>query len=241
MFISSVLIAGAYQAYRYTMTSANREKLKAELQSDIMTVCNIIEKDIRMAGCGLPGNGLTADLSDPANPVLKIFSNQNGTETTLDTLLQPAHFWAIVADTAGFSTLGGICIASEGVDTIYRTVIKIGHSSSGSDTVYFYPAANTSTYFSTGTTRVFATDYNKYSFTGTAPDKALVSRRNGLSVPIGKDIDSMRVTLKNSNGTSVGSIKDAAMLSILMGGYIGNGGNRVFLGESTEVNIRNSF
>jgi type II secretory pathway pseudopilin PulG len=235
LFISSVLIAGAFKAYQYTMASAGREKEKSELQSDLITFSNIIEKDIRMAGCGLPGNGLKADLSVPS---LTIFTNEAGHETTLDSIVQPAHSRAFVADASGFTTRGGICLAADGIDTIYRSVSRVGINSMGSDTVYFDESANTSYPFPVTDTHVYPTMCLRYTVSG-APPKVYRSR-NSQVVPIGGGIDSVYVTARDNSGASVGaSVKNAAVLTVVMAGFIGSGGNRVFIADSTEVNLRN--
>ncbi|MBN1760766.1 MAG: hypothetical protein JW863_20725 [Chitinispirillaceae bacterium] len=236
LLITSILVAGAFQAYRYTMDSANREKKKAELQGDIITFSNIIEKDIRMAGCGMPGNGLYADYSVPE---LMIFTNENGDETTLSRVVQPIHAEAIVEDGSAFVVRGGICIAADGVDTIYRKVTGIGMYDLGPDTVYFSPAANTSTLMPAGS-KVYPAMCFRYTVSGTLPDRKILRSRNSQTVPIGGIIDSIRVTLKDEDGSPTGgATKNAAMMTVVMGGFIGKGGNRVFLADSTEVNLRN--
>ncbi|MBN1306809.1 MAG: hypothetical protein JXA18_02755, partial [Chitinispirillaceae bacterium] len=91
LFIGWLVIAGTYRAYRYFTVSSTREKQKAELQRDIITVSNIIERDIRMAGCGLPGNGVSTHLVDEENGHLSCYTNEQRVETALTDIAQPAH------------------------------------------------------------------------------------------------------------------------------------------------------
>jgi hypothetical protein len=240
LFISSLVVIGAFRAYRFTIISADRERDKSELQGNMVTVSNIIEKDIRMAGCGLPGNGLRYTLSDAASDELTLFSNESGIETTLGQPVQPAHNQAIVADATGFVSGGGICLAAEGVDTVYRVVTGIDLGSpAGFNTIHFSDAVNTINPFPAGE-RVFPTTCIRYTVTGAGPEHQILRTRNNNQLPIGGTLDSLNIVPKNSAGAAVGGVsKSAAVLTVVIGGYIGSDGNRTFIADSSEINIRN--
>ncbi|MBN1575678.1 MAG: hypothetical protein JW913_03950 [Chitinispirillaceae bacterium] len=237
LFITSIVTIGAYQAYQFFTISSTREKQKAELQRDIITVSNIIERDIRMAGCGLPGNGVSTHLVDEENDHLSCYSNEQRLETTLTTTADPAHTKIIVADAAGFVVNGYVCLADP-PDTCYRRITRIGIYAGGEDTlvlsraIYYGP-------FDYTTTHVYPATKFSYKLTG-SPTPSIQRLKNNAPLPLGGKLDSIIVILKNAAGNPVGaSVGDAAVVMVVVGGHIGNGGNRVFLADSTEVNIRN--
>ena len=53
MMVGSIVVSSAFQTHRYLMRSISRENEKAQLQRDIASVANFLEKDIRMSGLGL--------------------------------------------------------------------------------------------------------------------------------------------------------------------------------------------
>ena len=237
--ITSILVAGAYKLYQYTMTSANRERDKAQLQGSIITLTNIIEKDIRMAGCGLPGNGLQVNLHDNASDSLRLFTNESGRETKLTMALDPTLTRAIVDDATGFAIEGGICFAAPGVDTVYRNIIRVGIQGAGNDTVDFDAATNTTLSFPVNAP-VYPAVCIRYTVSGTGSARVISRARNNAVSPLGTDLDSINLVPKDALGTPVvGVFKNVAVMTVVVGGHVGRGGNRVFIADSTEVNIRN--
>ena len=237
IFITSVVVTGVYRIYRFVTISTDREKQKAELQQQIITVSNLIERDIRMAGCGLPGNGVSTHLVDTTNYHLSCYSNELRRQTTLSVGASSSDTRVIVADGTGFSTNGYVCLAEDGRDTVYRKINAIGIEGSGFDTLYL----SMSIYhcnFTTGATVYPATKVSYWVTTGSP--KQIKRYRNNIPIKIGTKLDSILVVLKNAAGNPVGaSVDDAAMVTVVVGGHVGTGGNRVFMAESTEVNIRN--
>jgi hypothetical protein len=234
LFITSVIVLGVYKLYRFVDVSTTREKQKAELQRDIITVNNIIEHDIRMAGWGLPGNGVNNNVVDTANDDLSCFSNEQQRETRLYQQANPADMQVVVDDANDFYTDAYICLDT----TCYRRITRIGmNSGSGPDTISLSRSVYNATY-PAGKTVYPAT---RFAYrVGNNPTPRLQRVRNNVTVDIGGKLDSILVTLKDSAGNPVGaSVEDAALVSVVIGGHIGKDGNRVFLAESTEINIRN--
>lgn len=238
--MSTIVIAGVYQVYNFVTVSTLREKQKAELQRDIITVSSQIERDIRSAGSYLPGNGVTAILENEGNDRLSMYINETRRETVLSAIAQPVSWYIRVPDTVGYGfTVGGsVCIAATGIDTIYRRITRIGMCSSGPDTLHLsmwlisgpFPAGS----------RVFPAIRIRYQITPT-PTPKLSRVRNLDTINIGGLLDSLNVIPKNVAGNPVGNnIDQAALVTVLVGGHVGKDGNRVFIGDSTEVNIRNN-
>ncbi len=236
LFIGSLVIAGVYRFYRSFNETTSREKLKAELQQDITMVSNFIERDIRMAGCGLPGKGVDAVLTDVQSDELSLFINENRRETTLTSAVQPAHTTIYISDVNGFAADQWVCLA--GPDTIYRRIISIVDNGSSPYTLEMDEAA-VSGPFETATTRVFPATRVRYQVSGSPLQLQRI--KNGASVPIGGKVDSINIVPKSGAKVPVVcSIDNASLIMVVIGRHIGQGGNRFFMADSTEINMRNS-
>lgn len=239
MLIGSLVISAAYKSHDYLSKSAARESKKAEIQRDIVTIIEKFEHDIRMAGIGLPGNGIEAELSDTASDKLFIYMNSGKTGASLTTAATYCNTKLIVTNAEGATVNGYVCLAANGVDTIYRAITGIGINPSGVDTIYLnsqiasgpYPIASSTVNYCTRIAFKIEKIENK---------KRLVTVRNQVSVPLGTNIDTLALIPKRYSGTVVGTdLTSAGVMSVFTGGYVGTGSNRRLISESTEVNIRN--
>jgi hypothetical protein len=191
-----------------------------------------------MAGCNLPGNGVTAILQNEADDRLSMYTNENRRETTLAADGQPGYSKIFIMDTAGFKTYGYACIAAPTVDTLYKRITRIGVNNSGPDTLYF----SSNLYygpFPVATTHVYPAVRVRYQVYGN-PAQKLYRVRNTDTLRIGGLLDSLNIIPKNAAGNPVGFASDqASVITVLLGGHVGKDRNRVFIGDSIEVNIRN--
>ncbi|MBN1308466.1 MAG: hypothetical protein JXA18_11145, partial [Chitinispirillaceae bacterium] len=142
----------------------------------------------------------------------------------------------IVADAAGFALDGYACLGGP-PDTCYRRITGIGVNHSGPDTLHLSRVVYHGPY-AVGTPVYPATKLS-YRVTG-SPTPCIQRLKNSAPIPLGGKLDSIIVILKNGAGNPVGaSVGDAEVVTVVVGGHVGSGGNRVFLADSTEVNIRN--
>lgn len=236
LLLTAIIINSAYQLYRYVTMSASREKVKAELQQEIINVCNIVEKDIRMAGCSIPGNGI--DITFTPQETLFIFTNSERFKTTLAVIAQPAHDKIIVTNDSGFSAEKWIFIP-QGTSFIKRRIVSVKTNLTGNDTILLSQPLGIGP-LNVGT-EIFPADRIAYTFVKNGNNLVFVKIKNSLNFTIGTKIDSLRIVPKDSNGNIVSgsNLETVALLTVVIGGHVGSGSNRVFLAESTEVNIRN--
>ncbi len=237
--VSSIITMTGYKAYNFFNRSTAREKQKAELQQDIITVSSIIEKDIRMAGCGLPGNGVDAVLSDTSSDQLSLFINENRRETALADTANPQDRAVIIGDATDFRAGGWVCLSSSGTDTLYREIKRIGEANPGADTLELFQTVGSANPLYGGT-KVFPA--SKITYTVASDSVFELKRlRNGKTLSLGRKLDSLHIVGKTFDGTPIagGSLSDAQVMMIVLGGYVGTGQNRVFLADSTEINLRN--
>lgn len=238
MLIGSIVISSAYKTYQYVTVSVNRENAKARLQHDITTMSNFLERDIRMAGLGLPGNGVSVTLQDTASDKLHIFQNELCEETTLTNIAQPANRKITVVTAMHAKSGDWICLA--GPDTIYREIGRIGKKTGGPDTIHLIARVVSGPFYPTAT-RVLPAQRIEYHVK-TSPKTQLSRNWEGADVALGQHLDSLDIILKDKLGAPLaGPASGATFLTVVFGGYVGKNANRIFMAESTDVNIRNCF
>lgn len=236
MTLSAVVISAAYKAQVSFSKAASRENDKAILQRDLMSVCDALEKDIRMAGLGLPGNGIELILSDTASDQLSMFVNKDHVVKVLSANVSSADT-KILINNIGITKWGEwVCL--NGSSKIYREISRVGKGSgTNPDTVYLYGQANAGS-IAAGSNVYSANRIVYYMKNGA--EKKLVRRFNRKDTPVSTIIDSLSINPKNNNGLAVSYGTDARVITAIVGGYVGKESKRYFLAESTEVNIRNS-
>lgn len=235
LVISAVLIAGIFKVANSVFTSANREKRKSEMLRSINTVSNIIERDIRMAGCGLPGNGMRAITNNGYNDYLMLFTNEMRVQTVLESSVGSSGYEIFVADAGEFDDDDWVCI--EGPDTIYREIHSVTVYSSCPDKINIAGTIGVAHTFPAGT-KVYKASRIAYTVV-TSPKPALTRKKNDLLVGLGDGLEKIAVIPKKASGSVVPYARDADVLTVVLGGYLGEGHNRILYADSTEVNIRN--
>ncbi|MCX7726378.1 MAG: hypothetical protein N2053_05970, partial [Chitinispirillaceae bacterium] len=198
LLITAIIINSAYQLYRYTTKSASREKEKAELQNEIINACNIMEKDIRMAGCSIPGNGINA--TSAPNETLFIFTNRERFKTKLASIAQPGHDRIVVVSDSGF-LCGKWIFIPFGSSFVKRQIVAVKTNPAGNDTIVLDLTIGVGP-ISVGTD-VFPADRIIYTIYKTSSGSKLLKIKNNQTFTIGKKIDSLRIVPRNMKGNIV--------------------------------------
>lgn len=239
MLIGSIVISTAYKSHEYISKSTERENQKALIQRDVMTVTEKLSREIRMAGMGLPGNGVVANLSDTSSDELQVFSNDTKGIRQLAANVSYSDTMIFVDSIIGAKTTGWVCIAGVGRDTIYREISALGENYSGSDTVHLEGIVGAGI-FTIGTTDVYYCSRVLFKIQTTGSSAGMIVQKNGVAVNLGGKIDTLNIILKNSSGTVLTTdFRKAAFITVFAGGYVGKGLNRNLISESMDINIRN--
>lgn len=239
MLVGSFVISAAYKSHQYLTRSTEREKVKALIQRDIISVNEQMCRDIRMSGLGLPGNGIIANLSDISSDELQVFSNENKSSAKLSVNLCYDDIKIFVDTLEGAAGNGWVCIAGEGIDTIYCQMIGTGYSPAGPDTVYLNGIVGAGT-FQPSAAELYYCTRTLFRINKNESSCSFIVQKNETSVELGGYIDTFNIMLKSISGTVLsGDFKNAAVLTILTGGYVGSGSNRNLISETTDINIRN--
>lgn len=235
LFISSVVLTTAYKANQYFTKSTLHETEKSALQREIITVNDIMSKDIRMAGLNLPGNGIRATINSSTNDIIELYSNDSGYQTTLSAIPGYCDDRMCVVNCAGMHVDHWVCISEPSADTVFRQIKRVGVNASGADTIYMYDKLNRTL---TLNTKVFPASRVKYCIdinTG-----GLTRSMNGNLVPLAPNIDTLEFIPKSSTGALVGDMgKSAAVLSVFMGGRLPSGNGYSIISDSIAINLRN--
>ncbi len=239
MLVGSLVISAAYKSHEYLTRSTEREKVKALIQRDIISVNEQMSRDIRMSGLGLPGNGVRVDLSDTSSDELQIFANETKGSAKLSVNLGFNDTKIFVDTLAGANDKGWVCIAGQEIDTIYCQMIGTGYNPMGPDTVYLNGIVGAGT-FQPSTTQLYYCTRTLFKINKSESSRSFVVKKNETAVELGGYIDTFNIILKSISGTVLASdFKNAAVLTILTGGYVGNGSNLNLISETTDINIRN--
>ncbi len=236
--LGAVVISAAYKAQISFSKAASRENDKALLQRDLMHVCDILERDIRMAGLGLPGNGIEPVLSDTASDKLVIFINKDNIRRNLTADISVTDAKILVNNTGSLKWGGWVCL--EGSTIVFKEISRIGECfGTNPDTIYLNGPINAGP-FTVATTVAHSADRIVYCIKN-GTENNLIRGLNKKDVMISTNIDSLSIIPKTNNGIPLSSGNNARVITAILGGYIGKGANRNFIAESTEVNIRNSY
>lgn len=240
MFIGSLVVMGAYQAYNYVTKSTSRENEKALILKDIVSMTERLGKDIRMAGNGLPGSGIRLRLNTTTSDSLGIFYNDNLTKAKPLANIGFSDLALYVDNCVGAKAGAYVCIEGVGIDTVYNRISRVGNNPTGVDTIYLeervgagtFPIAVTTIYYCKGILYLLGT---------TPSEQGLTVRIDNMSLLLGKHIDTLSVVPKNRAGAILATnFDDVASMEVIVGGYIGTGGNRIMLSESITVGVRNT-
>ncbi|HEX3020359.1 MAG TPA: hypothetical protein VHP36_08645, partial [Chitinispirillaceae bacterium] len=233
---SAAVISAGYKAQISFSKAAYRENDKSLLQRDLMTICDMLEKDIRMAGLALPGNGIDLTLSDSTSDQLAMFVNKNQLRAKLNSTVSYSDTKILIEHTG--MTGWGKWVCLEAGTVVFKEIDRVGVSSSSNpDTIYLTAPLNAGPY-TVASTNLYSADRIGYRIKkGT--ENVLLKRINNKDIGISGLVDSLAIIPKDKSGVPISSGDSARVISIVIGGHIGRENNTCFLAESTEVNIRN--
>jgi hypothetical protein len=211
------------------------EAAKSVIQREMITVNDILTKDVRMAGLNLPGNGIRITINANSNDLMEIYTNDSGYETMLSAVPGYSDSIMRVQNGTGMHSEHWICLNIPSTDTVYRQIKRVGMNASGADTIFLYERLNLTL---SSLTKLYPSKRVKY-YINPSP-RGLVRSTNGIAVPLGSTIDTLEFIPKSLAGTVLGNMgKSAAVLSIFIGGRLKSGNSFSVISDSVEVNLRN--
>ncbi|MDG5813553.1 prepilin-type N-terminal cleavage/methylation domain-containing protein [Chitinispirillales bacterium ANBcel5] len=229
MFISSVVISGAYRLYNDLSKRMDHEAESALVYTDLITVSSMIERDFRVAGYNLPGNGIKKRDENGIAELL-IFTNQQNVRTAAASQTQAGERTISLHNTDGFSVGDWICITAM-ASPEYHQISAVG--TTGTITIEqgvsgTVPAG--SLVYKADGVRYYIDEEREALFREMKGNSYLVSNRIEVLELVAKDTDGQIIT---------GDFSQTRAVSISLGSVIRSAGTERLVTESTEVNIRN--
>ncbi len=238
LFICSLLFALLFAVYGSFLKVSKFQKSSSDLETQCMLAIRVIEKDVRLAGFGIPGNGLYPYNSGTQNFRFVLMSNEDNARTTLcqDTKIGDSDIK--VKNAAGIVADQWVCLVQSSAPVFYA-IARVG-SRSGSDTV-FLKDSTINTVLSKDSTQVYFAKSVQYTIKTENKVKSLVRTSFTNSITIGAAIDTFTVCPKDKAGADLGgNYTQAKMLGITLGGHVGPEGKSIAVTKSFDVDLRNS-
>jgi hypothetical protein len=214
LFMLLLAVFGSFQKM------SNFQQSGAELESQLLLGSQIIEKDLRHAGFGIPGNGLFLRNYGARDFSLAVLSNEENAQTTL-------------SRDAG----SGVCLCRDST-VRYYPIGRVGRCN-GADTVVLEDAALTDSW-GQDPSRVYFAKGIEYGVKPANGKNVLVRTAPATSIVLGAAIDSFAVRQKIPAAGVTGDFSRTRTLRVTIGGRVGPAGKRVAVTRTFDVEIRNS-
>lgn len=236
--VGAIIVAGAFQLHNVFIKGNKAVKNESVLQEHLARANQVLEKDIRMAGFNVPGNGLVVDQSVTGAHVLRLLINEENYITTLSVAAAPTDVKLFVAD-ASDASVGMWVALYEDDDIAYYEISHVGIRVGGPDTITVFNALTDD--WAAGDTEIYIATCYKYSLEMSGSVKSLVRRTYSDSYTISEEIDGMTVTAKEADGTPVTvNFLDARSVSVQLDSQIEDvNSNEKTVTNKVEAAIRN--
>ncbi len=236
--VGAIIVTGAFQMHKAFIKGNQAVKNESVLQEHLARANQVLEKDIRMAGFNVPGNGLVVDQFVTDAHVLRLLINEENYTTNLSIAAGPTDVKLFVAD-AGDAAVS-MWVALIKMDTIaYYEIAHVGINPSGSDTIIVFSALTK--HWAVGNTDIYIATCYKYSLEMSGSVKSLVRRTHNDSYTISEEIDGITVTAKEADGTPVTvNFLDARSVSVQLDSQVEDvNNNEKTVTNTVEAAIRN--
>ncbi len=235
--VGALLLTGVYQMYNNFLKSNVAVKNESVLQEDFARANQILEKDIRMAGFNVSGNGLVVDISVENAHFFTVLVNEANLSTTLPTEASSGVSQFLIAEDKGIVADQWVCL-DDGEEIAYYQIAHVGVNASDVDTITIYSTL-VDDWTAVDTKVIFAVGL-KYSLETSGSTTSLVRRTHNDSYSISDDIDGISVTPKDQNGNPLTTNFDyARSISVeLMSQITGVNGSKTVT-NTVEAAIRN--
>ena len=238
LFICSLLFVLLFAVYGSFVKVSNFQKSSLDLETQFMHAVRVIEKDVRLAGFGIPGNGLYPINGGAQNFRLVVLSNEDNKKTAL---FEDAHNGDsdIKVQNADGIAANQWAYMVQQTDVAYYAIDRVGLHS-GSDTVFLKDSLIHITWNKSSTQVYFAKGI-RYGVELKDGKKNLIRASLMNSIPVGSSIDSFIVCPKDKAGADLGGdYAPAKILGITIGGHVGAAGKTFAATKSFDVDLKNS-
>ncbi len=238
LFICSLLLLLLMTVYGSFVKMSRFQSSSADMENQFMLSGRVMEKDVRLAGYGIPGNGLYLQNVGSPNFSLIVLSNEDDARAPLEHDAPIGASRVTVTSAAGITANQWACLVQGAAGAFY----KIGRIAlhSGSDTVVFADSLLHDAWQKDLAQVYFAKGVH-YSIQPINGKRSLVRTSLLNASPIGESVDTFFVVPKDKSGADLGgNYAHAQVLGITLGGHVGAAGKFVSVTKSFDVDLRNS-
>ncbi len=237
--ISSILFMAVLFVYNAYARMTHIQESQAQLQQQFMQVRRLIEKDIRMSGFNLPGNGLFPVNYGSSDFRLVFLRNDNQNTTVLANNAAVGDTAIIVKDIHGATSKQWVCL-ERGAAVVYYQIAGISvHSGLSYDTVKLKDST-LSVSWDTASTKVHFAKGVYYFPTNINAVRSMVRHTSDGNQAIGPSIDSICYEPKDGSGVLTGNVfPQAQILQITLGGYLKFSASKSRMFKTFDALIRN--
>jgi hypothetical protein len=238
LFIYSLLFIFLLTTYGAFVKMSNFQQACMDLENQFMLFTRVIEKDVRLAGFNIPGNGLYAKNIGMPDFYFVALSNEENLHTLLSGSAQIGETGIKVTNASGTGANQWICLSQGSTIGLYR-ISRVGLNP-GADTVVLGDSMCTILWKKDSTHVCFAKGI-QYGVRLWQGEKKLIRTSMAHSSPIGPSVDSLSVCPKNRAGADLGNdFSQAKILGITLGGKVGPVGKAIVMTKSFDVELRNN-
>lgn len=216
-------------------------KKGVELQEGFSRANQILERDIRMAGYNLPGNGLRLSIASENSKMIQIFQNRKSKKTALAAFALTNDSTLLINDDFNDLSHSWICLhVKDSNVTHYYPVAFIGHNTIGVDTVKLALAHLTRSW-DTANTEVFFPECITFGIENTSHGRTFVRRFKNKTYFISSDFDTVKVVPKDLNGNLLAAnYENTRTITIYLKKKMKTvTGQDQLVSNRVEINIRN--
>ncbi|MFP4013141.1 MAG: PilW family protein [Chitinispirillaceae bacterium] len=231
MVLVSLVLVGIFRLQRDISMKGDRESNKAVLHKDITTAAQMLEKDIRSAGYGIPGNGVSIS-EQSGNDRLSILVNLDQKKATLTSEVKASDTRIAVAAESGI--VGGDWI--DLYSGANHSVVKVLEVKKGVvDTLVLNGSAGVDV--AAGSTLGHAEEMGYFIGDG----GGLYKMKKGRDILISGNMVELNFAAFDNDGVELsGDLTDAVSVRFIIKGRVGKGKAAYESEETTQVFLRNS-
>jgi hypothetical protein len=238
--LSSVLFLVLMTTYASVVSVTNVQSSQTELQNQFLSVYRVMEKDVRMSGFNLPGNGLSSFVDTKGKSSMIILRNDDNRSGKLSIAANIGDTRLYVDNSQGAAP-GQWVYMNNGVSVSSYQIKRIGaHSGVAPDTVELSDSTLsqswpqlTSIYFANGI---------KYCIDSVAGKWCLERHSNAGRIMVGPSIDSVSFIAKDSLGVALGNnFCKAQLVSITLASHFKRAAKDPCTANTFDVKLRNSL
>jgi type II secretory pathway pseudopilin PulG len=236
--LSSILVFTLLGMYGSVVRGTDIQESQSEMQDQFMSAYRLLEKDMRMAGYNLPGNGLVPLLNSNGKTSLVMLRNDADKSARLSVTANAGDSKLLVDNCMGVMANQWVCLAKDSIFSYYRISHVCLHSVTGFDTVQLLDSTISTTWAQY--TKVYFANEIKYSVDSVDGKWSLVRHSIVNDCIIGQSIDSVYFTPEDSSSSETGTdFSKAHYIGITLVSHLKRATQKPLAINSFEVKLRN--